>query len=88
MSRGVDNIDAMFRVGLIHAFPESCRCRRRNGDAALLLLLHPVHDRVAIMHFAQLVGKTSVKQHSLGGRGLTCIDVGHDADIAIPFDWS
>jgi hypothetical protein len=34
------------------------------------------------------VGNAGVEQYALGGRGLTGIDVGHDADIAVPLDGS
>ena len=51
-------------------------------DAALLLLLHPVHDGSALVDLAHLVGAARVVEDSLCGRRLTGIDVGHDADVA------
>ena len=59
---------------------------RRDGDAALLLLLHPVHHRGAVVHLAHLVGATGVVEDPLGRGGLTGIDVSHDADIPHPIE--
>ena len=66
-------------------FPEGGRGSGRDGNAPLLLLIHPVHRRRAIMHFAQTVRTTRVVQDTLGHRGLAGIDVRHDADIAYAF---
>jgi hypothetical protein len=38
------------------------------------------------MHFAYLVRDTRIEKYALGGRGLTGINVGTDADVAIPVD--
>src|SRR6185369_8688031 len=54
----------------------------RDGDAALALLLHPVHRRGALMHFADLIDAARVKEDALGGGGFTRVDMGDDADIA------
>ena len=86
VARGVDDIDAVFGPVLVHPLPEAGGGRGRNGDATLLLLLHPVHDSIAIMHLAQLVGDAGIEQNALGRRGLAGIDVGHDADIPIALD--
>ena len=59
-----------------------CRGRRRSDrDAALLLLLHPVHHRRALVHLADLVGAPGVVQDALGRRRLTGVDVRHDPDV-------
>ena len=76
----VDNIDAVVA-------PETGGRRRRDRDAALLLLHHPVHRRGAFVHLADLVVDAGVEEHALGGGGLAGIDVRHDADIAHPFYW-
>src|SRR5215210_4784385 len=55
------------------------RCDR---DAALLLLLHPVHDGGALVDLADLVGATRVIEDALGRRRLTGVDVSHDPDVA------
>ena len=56
--------------------------RRRDRDAALLLLLHPVHRRGALVDLAHLVGAAGVVQDALGRRRLARVDVGHDPDVA------
>src|ERR1017187_87131 len=61
--------------------------RRCDGDAAFLLLLHPVHDGGALMNFAQLVRLARVIQNPLGRGGLTGIDMCCDADISHPLEW-
>ena len=55
-----------------------------DGDAALLLLLHPVHGRGALVDLADLVRDAGVVQDALGGRGLPRIDVRHDPDVSGP----
>src|SRR5690606_3322286 len=83
VSRGIDHVDAMLRTGAVHAAPEARRRCRRDGDATLLLLLHPVHGGCAVMHFAQLVVHAGVEQDAVGSRGLTGIDVGGDTNVAV-----
>ena len=56
-------------------------------DAALLLLLHVVHGRSAVVHFADLVVDARVVKDALGRGRLARIDVGHDADVAGLFEW-
>ena len=60
----------------------------RDRDAALLLLLHPVHGRRAFVHLANLVIDAGVEQDAFGRRRLAGIDVGHDAEVAITLDGS
>ena len=80
VARRVDDVDAVIA-------PEAGRRGRGDGDAALLLLLHPVHDGGAFVHFADLVRDAGVEQDPLGRGGLAGIDVGHDADVPRPFEW-
>ncbi len=84
VARRVDNVDAVLGQALIHALPEAGRGGRRDRDAALLLLLHPVHDGRAIVNLTQPLGDPRVEQDALGGRRFAGIDVGHDADVPIP----
>ena len=70
----VYNVDAMIE-------PFARRSRRRDGDAPLLLLGHPVHHSSAVVHFADLVRAARVIQDALGRGGLAGIDVSHDADV-------
>jgi hypothetical protein len=62
--------------------PEAGRGRRRDRDAALLLLRHPIHRRGALVHLADLVGAPGVVEDPLGRRRLARVDVGHDPDVA------
>ncbi len=82
-------VDVAGRVDDVQALllPERRRRRRRNGDAALLLLFHPVHGGRAIVDFADLVALAAVEQNALSRRRLTRIDVSHDAEVAIVFDF-
>ena len=59
---------------------------RRDRDAALLLLLHPVHRGGALVDLAHLVGLSGVVQDALGRRRLARIDVGHDPDVSGLFE--
>jgi hypothetical protein len=81
MARRVDDVDAVIA-------PEAGGGRRGDGDAALLLLLHPVHGGRALMDLAQLVRAAGVVEDALGRGGLAGIDMGHDADVAIAIEWS
>src|SRR4249919_679060 len=83
---GVDDVEAVFLEGLVHALPEARRRGRRDGDAALLLLLHPVHRGGAVMDFANLVVDAGVEQDAFRGRRLAGVDVRHDAEVAVLVD--
>ena len=74
----VDDVDAV-------VLPLACRRGRGDRDAALLLLLHPVHDGGALVDLAHLVGAAGVIEDALGRRGLTRVDVRHDSDVACFF---
>ena len=71
----INNVDPMVA-------PERRRRGRRDRDAALLLLRHPVHRRRALVHLAHLVGAARVVEDPLGRRRLARVDVGHDPDVA------
>ena len=86
MSRGVDDVDAVLRKLAVHTFPEARRRGGRYGYATLLLLLHPIHDCGAVMHFAKFVRDTRIVEDALGSRGLAGIDVRHDANVAVVFE--
>ena len=67
--------------------PERSGGSRRDRDAALLLLLHPVHRGGALVDLTDLVGLAGVVEDPLGGRRLARVDVGHDADVAGALEW-
>ena len=71
---GIDDVDAM-------TLPVAGGSGRGNGDTSFLLLLHPVHRSCALMGLAQLMGLSGIEQDTLGCRGLTGINVRHNADI-------
>ena len=71
---GVDDVDAM-------VVPGTGRGSRGDGDAALLLLHHPVHLGRALVDLADLVGLAGVVEDPLGRGGLARVDVGHDPDV-------
>ena len=71
----IDNVDP-------EVAPERRRRGRRDRDAALLLLRHPVHRRGALVDLAHLVGAAGVVEDPLGRRRLARVDVGHDPDVA------
>ena len=75
MPRGVDDVDVV-------AVPGALRRGGRDGDAALLLLLHPVHRGATLVDLTDLVGDAGVEEDALGGGGLAGVDVRHDADVA------
>ena len=87
VSRRVDDVDPVLGIAAVHPLPEARRGGRRDRDAALALLLHPVHDGRAVVHLAHLVGDAGVEEDAFGGRGLAGINVRTDADVAIPVDW-
>src|SRR5688572_5900016 len=83
--RRVDDVDAVLDVVPL---PEAGGRGRGDRDAALLLLLHPVHRGRAIVDLADLVALPRVVKDALGRSRLPGIDVGHDADVAIPIERS
>ncbi len=78
VSRGVNDVDLV-------AIPLSGRRGRRNRDAALALLGHPVHDGGAFVDFTNLVGTAGVVKDPLSRRGLASVDVSNDADVTNVF---
>ena len=62
--------------------PEAGRRGGGDGDAALALLVHPVHRRRALMHLTGPVNAAGVEEDALGRRRLARVDVGDDADVA------
>ena len=75
VARGVDDVDGV-------AVPLAGRRGGRDRDAALLLLLHPVHRGRALVDLTDLVVDAGVVEDPLGRGGLARVDVGHDPDVA------
>ena len=74
---GVDDVDPAVT-------PLAGRGRGGDGDAALLLLDHPVHGGGAFVDLTDLVVLAGVIEDPLGRGGLARVDVGHDPDVAGP----
>src|SRR5262249_5015749 len=72
---GVDDVDGVVT-------PAGGRRGGGDGNAALLLLLHPVHRGGALVDLTDLVVDAGVEQDPLGGRGLARVDMRHDPDVA------
>jgi hypothetical protein len=83
VARGINDVDPMLFVILIHAAPEAGRGRRSDRDATLLFLLHPIHYGISVMDFADFVGDSGIEKNSLGSCRFPGIDMRHDADVAI-----
>ena len=69
-------------IAIASGDPERGRRGRGDRDAALALLFHPVHHRVARMHFADLVRNAGVKKYPLRDGRFAGIDMRDDADIS------
>jgi hypothetical protein len=75
----VNDIDAMIQ-------PEAGCRGGRNGNAALLLLGHPVHRSGPFMHLTNAVNFLGVEENPFRGRCLPRIDMRNDSDIARSFE--
>ncbi len=85
VARRVDDVEATLLA--ILTLPERGRCSRGNRDTTFLLLLHPVHGGSTVMGFTNLVVLTGIEQDTLGHRRLTGVDVSHNTEIAVVFDF-
>ncbi len=77
-------VDVARRVDEVQlvALPAEGGGRGGDGDAALALLRHPVHLRLAVVDLADLVDAPAVEEEALGDRGLAGVDVRDDAEVA------
>ncbi len=74
----VNNVDQKI---LVPALPTGRGRGGRDRDAALALLLHPVHRGGAFIDRADLVRHARIKQDAFRRSRLSGVDVRHDADI-------
>ena len=79
MAGGVDDVYAVLFAVAVR--PKAGGSGGGNGDAALLLLGHPVHGGGTLMGLAYLVVHACIKQDTLCCGSLTGVDVSHDADV-------
>ena len=91
MPRGVNNIHPHLDLleGFVDAFflpllPKAGRCRRCNRNSPLPLLLHPIRHRGPLMDLADLMDHPSIKENSLGQRGLASINVRSNSNVSRP----
>ena len=89
VARGVDDVDSetvLFGKGrvvlILGMAPIACGGSGSDRDATLLLLRHPVHRRSAVVRLTDFVVDACIEQDALGGRGLACVDMGHNADVS------
>jgi hypothetical protein len=85
LDREVDVAGRVEDVDLVVA-PVAGGGGRRDRDAALLLLDHPVHRGGTLVDLTDLVGLAGVVEDALGRGGLARIDVGHDPDVSGSFE--
>ena len=81
---GIDDLEAIFLTALstTRVLPEARGGSCGDGNAALLLLDHPVHGSSAVVNLADLMSLASVIQDALSGGSLARVDVGHDTNVA------
>src|SRR5579859_2600686 len=79
MARCVNDVDTVIK-------PETRGRGRRNRNAALLLLGHPVHRRGPFMHLTHAVNLFGVEEDALGGGGFASINMSDDTNITSFFE--
>ncbi len=80
MSRRIDDVDAMIE-------PKAGGSGRRNGNAAFLLLGHPVHRSCPFMHLTHTVYLFSVEEDALGRSCFASVYVSNNTNISGFFEW-
>jgi hypothetical protein len=65
--------------------PECSGCRRRYGNAPLLLLNHEVHSGSTLMHLTDAMYFARVVQNTLGCGGLSGVYMRHNSYISCSF---
>src|SRR5208337_3980120 len=81
LGREIDVAGRVDDVDLVVA-PEGGGRGAGDRDAALLLLLHPVHRGFAVVDLADLVGLAGIVEDALGRSRLAGVYMGHYADVA------
>ena len=84
----VDDVDLVL-LGFVGGFPLCSRVIPKtggrsgsNGDSPLLFLFHPVHCGSSVVHLTNFVVDAGIIEDALGGRGLSRVNVGTDANVA------
>ena len=73
VARGVQDVD-------LHALPDDRAVLRGNGDPALALEVHAVHE--AFLGFLSFAEHAGLLEHGVDERGLAVVDVRDDRDVA------
>jgi hypothetical protein len=71
-------------LGAFDTAPEDGGCGGCDGDAALALLGHPVHNGVTVVDLAESMGEAGIEQDTFGCRRFTRVYMRHDPDISDP----
>src|SRR5207247_8973923 len=80
MSMCIGAVDAVIE-------PDAGRSGGRNGNAALLLLGHPVHRRGPFMHFTHAVYFFGVEEDALSRGCFASVYVSNNTNISGFFEW-
>ena len=75
VTRSVDDVYLM-------VFPYGGCGGGSDGYPPLAFLHHIIHNRCAVMHFAELANHTRIEKNTLGSCGLAGVYVSHDADVS------
>mmetsp|Transcript_894 Transcript_894/g.2071 ORF Transcript_894/g.2071 Transcript_894/m.2071 type:complete len:552 (+) Transcript_894:661-2316(+) len=76
VTRGINDVDTVI-------LPGASGSGGGNGNSTLLFLFHPIHGGSSFVDLTNLVRFSSVVKNSLGGGGLSGVDVGHDTDVTV-----
>ena len=81
VTRGVDDIDTGLGELVLAALPIAGGGSGGDGDAAFLLLGHPVHGGGTVVGLADLIVDAGVEQNPFCRGGLAGVDMSHDTDV-------
>ena len=79
VTRGIYNI---YLIVFIPVFPERRSSSRGDCNSSFLLLNHPVHLCITIMHLAHPVSTAGIEQNTLCRCRFTGINMGHYSDVS------
>ncbi len=85
MAWSINKVHAVFKVLISRAIsrrPETSSSGGGDRNAALTLLLHPVHHGFSFVDFADFVRNTSIEKDALGNGSFPGVNVGDNANIS------
>jgi hypothetical protein len=79
-------VNMAWRINDVNAMvpPEASDGRRYYGNAALSLLIHPIGNSRPLIHIAQTMGSTCVKEETLCRGGFARVNMGNNPDVPSP----